>query len=128
MDMRIKPLFSGGCKIRRADSATYVGDLRLQEVWVTTSERREAAILVNRGGYPHEILPRLYLPRMVGILSNGFLLQGLEDDKTSADRRVVFQRWQCELPALSDGRFDRDWHPGIARALDKAGFCLERDL
>jgi len=68
------------------------------------------------------------LPRLVGILANGFLLQGLEDYQGEGQRQVVFQRWRCELPAFSDGSFDRDWHPRIARALNKAGWCLSRDL
>lgn len=128
MDMRVKPLFSGGRKIARPDSATYVGELQLLPVWVSKTEKREAAVLVNHGGHRHEILPRLYHPQLVRILAAGFLLRGVEDYRAEGDRQVVFQEWRCELLEYSDGQFDRDWHPRIARALQKAGIPLVRDL
>lgn len=128
MEMRIKPLFAGGRRIVRPDSATYLGTPQLQEVWTTARLRREAAILVTPGGRRHEILPRLYHPRLVRILATGFILQGLEDFRDGGDRRLVCQAWRCELPDQSDDRFDQDWHPLIERRLLKGGISLRRNV
>jgi hypothetical protein len=128
MEMRVKPLFAGGRRITRPDSATYVGVLQLQEVWVSKTELHKATLLLNHGGHKHEILPRLYLPRLVRILASGILLQGLEDYRSQGERYVVLQQWRSELPEQSEGRFDLDWHPIMARRLRKAGFSLARDL
>jgi len=121
MDMRIRLRMWGGRKVERPNTPTYVGMLIIGDAWVSKTQTRFCARLVTHDGHQLDIVPRLYEPQIISMLTDGFLLRGFEDHKAEGDRQMVMQEWTCEVIERTSGEFDQKWHPRMEADHRKAG-------